>query len=118
MNLNLRLFVMIACSTFGTMTGQGHAREPGQEQLTFQSASYADFRQLQLREPAAATVTVSATLSFPEDAKERYPAVVVVHTIAGYLDANEGQYAAELRKAGFATLTYDSFAARKTTGLA
>jgi dienelactone hydrolase len=113
---HLRLCVMIACSTFGATTGQGHARE--QVQLTFQSASYADFRQLQLREPAAATVTVSATLSFPENTRDRYPAVVVVHTIAGYLDANEGQYAAELRKAGFATLTYDSFAARKTTGLA
>jgi dienelactone hydrolase len=113
---HLRLCVMIACSTFGATTGQGHARE--EEQLTFQSASYADFRQLQLREPAAATVTVSATLSFPENTKDRYPVVVVVHTIAGYLDANEGLYAAELRKAGFATLTYDSFAARGSTGLA
>ena len=113
---HLRLCAMIACSAFGATIGQGHAREP--EQLTFQSASYADFRQLQLREPAPSTVTVSATLRFPEDARERYPAVVVVHTIAGYLDANEGQYAAELRKAGFATLSYDSFAARQTTGLA
>jgi dienelactone hydrolase len=43
---------------------------------------------------------------------------VVVHSIAGYLEANEGQYAAELRKAGFATLTYDSFAARGTSGIA
>jgi dienelactone hydrolase len=34
----------------------------------------------------------------------------------GYRDANEGYVAAELRKAGFATLTYDSFAARGTTG--
>jgi hypothetical protein len=33
-------------------------------------------------------------------------------TLAGYRDANEGHAAAELRKAGFATLTYDSFAAR------
>jgi dienelactone hydrolase len=49
---------------------------------------------------------------------DRYPAVVVVHTIAGYQEGNEGQYAAELRKAGFATLTYDSFAARGTTGIA
>ncbi|MGH6709411.1 MAG: hypothetical protein ACREEK_10620, partial [Bradyrhizobium sp.] len=69
---HLRLCVMIACSTFGAAIGQGHAREP--EQLTFQSASYADFRQLQLREPAPSTVTVSATLSFPDDARERYPA--------------------------------------------
>src|SRR6478736_215005 len=32
--------------------------------------------------------------------------------------ANEGYAAAELRKSGFATLTYDSFAARGTTGAA
>jgi dienelactone hydrolase len=57
-------------------------------------------------------------LDFPEEAKDRYPAVVVVHTIAGYLPANEGQAAAELRKSGFATLTYDSFAARGMTSLA
>jgi len=57
-------------------------------------------------------------LDFPEAAKDRYPAVIVVHTISGYRDANEGYAAAELRKAGFATLTYDSFAARGTTGAA
>ena len=43
---------------------------------------------------------------------------MVVHSIAGYIEANEGRYAAELRKAGFATLTYDSFAARGTSGVA
>jgi dienelactone hydrolase len=50
--------------------------------------------------------------------KDHYPAVVVVHSLAGFRDANEGYVAAELRKAGFATLTYDSFAARGTTGAA
>src|SRR3954447_1268728 len=39
-------------------------------------------------------------------------------TLGGYRDANEGYVATELRKAGFATLTYDSFAARGTTGAA
>ena len=38
--------------------------------------------------------------------------------LGGYRDSNEGYVAAELRKAGFATLTYDSFAARGTTGAA
>jgi dienelactone hydrolase len=85
--------------------------------VTFQSASYVDFRQLQFRQAPAAVVTVTAKLSFPDEARDRYPAVVVVHTVAGYLDANEGAYAAELRQAGFATLTYDSFAARGSTGL-
>jgi dienelactone hydrolase len=55
---------------------------------------------------------VSANLSFPAQAKERYPAVVIIHTIGGYQESNEGWHAAELRKAGFATLTYDSFSAR------
>jgi dienelactone hydrolase/uncharacterized membrane protein len=112
----LCLLLTIAATAFAM--AQGQAREPGPDRVTFQSASYADFRQLQLRETPAATVTVAGTLSFPDEARDRYPAVVVVHTIAGYLDANEGLFAAELRKVGFATLTYDSFAARGTTGIA
>jgi hypothetical protein len=53
---------------------------------------------------------------FSEQKKDRYPAVIVVHALLGYRDSNEGYAAAEFRKAGFATLTYDSFAARGTTG--
>src|SRR5262249_2078484 len=75
-------------------------------------------RQLQSRAPPTKAVAVPATLGFPDVARERYPAVVVLHTVAGTIEANEGQYAAELRKAGFATLVYDSFAARGTTGIA
>src|SRR5882724_9199075 len=115
--MHLGLFVTIAVGVFGA-TMQVRAGEPGAGQLTFQSASYADFRQLLSGAAPATTVTVSAILSFPDEVRERYPAVVVVHTIAGYLENNEGRYAAELRKAGFATLTYDSFAARGTTGIA
>jgi dienelactone hydrolase len=95
-------------------TGQA----PGTSTITFQSSVYTDFRQLLAREAATGTVAVRANLSFPEEAKDRYPAVVVVHALGGYLDANEGYAAAELRKSGFATLTYDSFAARGTTGAA
>jgi dienelactone hydrolase len=113
----LRLFALIAATAFGTGIAYGQVPRNAHE-VTFQSASYADFRQLLSRETPAVTVTVPATLSFPEKARDRYPAVVVIHTIAGYLEANEGQYAAELRKAGYATLTYDSFAARGTTGVA
>jgi dienelactone hydrolase len=75
-------------------------------------------RQLLAREATTGAVTVEAYLGFPEQVRDRYPAVIVVHTIAGYRDANEGYVAAELRKAGFATLAYDSFAARGTTGAA
>jgi dienelactone hydrolase len=116
--MRLRLFVMIAATAFETAIAHGQAPQARPNQVRFQSASYADFRQLLSREALAATVTVPATLSFPDEARDRYPAVVVVHTIAGYLEVNEGQYAAELRKAGYATLTYDSFAARDTTGVA
>jgi dienelactone hydrolase len=114
----LRLLAAIAATAFATATVQGGATEPRVNQLTFQSATYVDFRQLQLRQTPAATVTVAATLSFPDETRDRYPAVVVVHTLGGYREANEGRYAAELRRAGFATLTYDGFAARGSTGLA
>ena len=49
---------------------------------------------------------------FPEQPRDRYPAVVVVHTIGGFQEANEGWLAVELRRSGFAALTYDSFSAR------
>jgi dienelactone hydrolase len=113
--MHLRVWSMLAATAFGTGIAHGQARS---NQVTFQSSSYADPRQLLSHEAPTATVTVAATLGFPNEVRDRYPAVVVVHTIADYLKADEGRYAAELRKAGFATLTYDSFAARGTTGLA
>jgi dienelactone hydrolase len=103
------------------MIGYGAAAGPCQADttaVTFQSSTYSDFRPLLAREAVAETVTVRAKLDFPEQVRDRYPAVIVVHTLGGYRDANEGYVAAELRKAGFATLSYDSFAARGTTGQA
>jgi len=108
----------MATIAYGTAVGHCEVPQAGTNQITFQSSTYSDFRQLLTREAATATVTVRANLGFPEQAKDRYPAVVVVHTIGGYREANEGYAAAELRKSGFATLTYDSFAARGTTGVA
>ena len=112
------LCVLMATIAYGTAAGHCQAPQAGTTQVTFQSSTYSDLRQPLAREAATATVTVRANLGFPEVAKDRYPAVVVVHTIGGYLEANEGYAAAELRKSGFATLTYDSFAARGTTGVA
>lgn len=66
--------------------------------ITFQSSTYSDFHQLLSREAAPGAVRVEATLNFPEEEKDRYPAVVVVHTIGGYREANEGYVAAELRQ--------------------
>ena len=112
------LCVLIATIAYGTATGHCQTPQAATTTITFQSATYGDMGQLLARQPAAGAVTVKATLGFPEQTRDHYPAVIVVHTLAGYRDANEGYVAAELRKAGFATLTYDSFAARGTTGTA
>jgi hypothetical protein len=93
--MRLRLFMAVAALVVGTTTAPVSA-----ESVTFQSGSYADFRQLLAREAAPATVTIAATLSFPDQARDRYPAVVAVHTIGGYQESNEGWHAAEFRKAG------------------
>lgn len=91
--------------------GQGGDAGPI-ELVTLRSGSYADFRQVLTGEtPAAASVP--AMLRFPDRPGGRYPAVVVVHTLGGFQEANEGWLAAALRRSGFATLTYDSFSARR-----
>ena len=110
------LCVLVATIVFGTAAG--HCQTLQAATITFQSATYSDMRQLLAREATDGAVTVRASLGFPEQVKDHYPAVIVVHTLAGYRDANEGYVAAELREEGFATLTYDSFAARGTTGTA
>ena len=114
----LGLCILIATIAYGTAVGHCEAPQASTYQVSFQSSTYDDFRQLLAQGAATATVTVRANLGFPEEAKDRYPAVVIAHTIGGYLEANEGQEAAELRKSGFATLTYDSFVARGMTSLA
>ena len=112
------LCVLVATIAYGTATGYCQGSQAGMTAVTFQSSTYSDMRQLLAREATTGAVTVKAYLGFPEQVRDRYPAVIIVHTIAGYRDANEGYAPAELRKAGFATLTYDSFAARGTTGAA
>lgn len=79
--------------------------------VMIQSGRYSDFRQLMAREAPAASVTLPMTLRLPDTGQDRYPAIVIVHTIGGYLEANEGWHAEAFRRAGFATLTYSSDAA-------
>ncbi len=106
------LVVVAALVAVGTALVYGQLRDAGPiERVTLRSGSYADFRQVLTRE-APPDVSVPATLRFPEQPRDRYPAVVVVHTIGSFQEANEGWLAAELRRSGFATLTYDSFSAR------
>ena len=112
------LCILMAMIGYGMSGAHCQAPRPSTTTITFQSSTYSDMRQLSTREAATGAVTVKAYLRLPEQLRDRYPTVIIVHTIAGYRDANEGYVAAELRKAGFATLTYDSFAARGTTGAA
>lgn len=110
--------ILVAMIALGTATGHCQGSRAGMTAVTFQSSTYSDMRQILAREAPKTAVTIKANLGFPEQIRDRYPAVIVVHTITGYRDGNEGYVAGELRKAGFATLTYDSFAARGTTGTA
>jgi dienelactone hydrolase len=109
--------VLLAAIGYGT-AANCQAPQAGTTAITFQSSTYSDFRQILTREAATGTITVRASLGFPEEKRDRYPAIVVVHGLGGYRDSNEGYVAAELRKSGFATLTYDSFVARGTSGMA
>jgi dienelactone hydrolase len=105
--MRARLLTVVAALVAGAAATQVNA-----ETVTLQSGTYADFRQLSSRQAATTEVPIAATLTFPDGARDRYPAVVIVHSLAGYLESNEGWHAAEFRKGGFATLTYDSPTAR------
>jgi dienelactone hydrolase len=108
-----RLLALMVYIVVGTSVGCRHTSDAsGTETASFQSGTYTDLRQLLTREAPTSTIKIPAALAFPDAATTRHPGVVVVHTLGGYQEANEGWHAAEFRKAGFATLTYDSFAAR------
>lgn len=85
--------------------------------VTFRSVTLADMTRV-AEAAISDPVEIQAELNVPTRKVDRLPAVVVAHTIGGYSEANEGWFAAELRKAGFATLVYDSFKARKWSGKA
>ena len=56
--------------------------------------------------------TGRAILRLPKADGQKAPLVVLVHTIGGYIEQNEGWFARELNKVGFATAEIDSFGAR------
>jgi dienelactone hydrolase len=103
----MRLHLIIALAILAM------AVSAGAQTVMVKSGRYVDFRQLLAREAPADSATLAMTLRLPDEARDRYPAVVIVHTIAGYQEANEGWHADTFRKAGFATLTYSSDAARR-----
>jgi dienelactone hydrolase len=112
------LYVLATATACGVTAAHCQVPPAGTTAVTFQSSTYSDFRQILARETPTKSVTVKASLAFPDQVRDRYPAVIVVHPVSGYRDTHEGAIAAELRKAGFATLTYDSFAARGAAGAA
>jgi hypothetical protein len=83
------------------------------ETVTIESGEYGNFGQLFAREAPTHSVNFAATLAFPDEVRDRYTVVVVVHTLGGYQEMNEGWHAEQFRKAGFATVTYNSVAARR-----
>ena len=56
--------------------------------------------------------TGRAILRLPNGALQPVPLVVIMHTIGGYYDENEGWFARELNKKGYATAEVDSFTPR------
>ena len=75
------LCVLVATIAYGTATGHCQGAQAGMTAVTFQSSTYSDMRQLLAREAVTGAVTVKADLGFPEQARDRYPAVIVVHGI-------------------------------------
>src|SRR5258708_38617202 len=104
------LCVLLATVAYGTATGHCQDSQAGITTVTFQSSTYSDMRQLLTHEAATGTVTLKANLGFPEQARDRYPAVIVVHGLGGYRDSHEGYVPAELGKVVFATWTIANFA--------
>jgi dienelactone hydrolase len=106
----MRLYLIIALAILAAVSANAQT-------MMIQSGRYTDFRQLLSREAPTGSVPIAMTLRFPDQARDRssavVPAVVIVHTIADYQETNEGWHADEFRKAGFATLTYSSDAARR-----
>jgi len=91
---------------------QSSAPALSSDKLIFSSATFSDIGQAALG-VSNDRVDIHSDLRFPTTNNDHLPAVVIAHTIGGFNEANEGWFAAELRKVGFATLTYDSFASRK-----
>jgi hypothetical protein len=95
-----RLLALMIFTVLGTGAGCGQTSDPVvKEAVSFQSGSYADLRQVLTREAPTSSIKVAASLVFPAAAKRRYPAVIFLHTLAGYQEANEGWHAGEFRAA-------------------
>ncbi|MBP6941971.1 MAG: alpha/beta hydrolase fold domain-containing protein [Syntrophorhabdaceae bacterium] len=77
------------------------------EKIEFESENFTNLPDMLKGRPTS-TVTITAALSFPNEQKEKYPAIVLIHGIAGSSDACEGWYAGAFSREGFAVLTMES----------
>jgi dienelactone hydrolase len=105
----MRSLAIISAAAFAI----GWAAPAGAQTTGVEVGSYSDFGQLMTHQAPQAATSVAMKLRFPARQQDRSPAIVVVHTLGGYRVVNEGWHAAAFREAGFATLTYDSAAARR-----
>jgi len=107
------IFLPWACVFITFMGVAARAEPPEGGTVNIESATYKTLTAV-LQGEKGEPFTLEANLQFPDVDKARYPAVVLLHTIGSYRDSNEGWYAEQYRKAGFATLTYESI---KTRGM-
>ncbi|HOE18794.1 MAG TPA: acetylxylan esterase [Syntrophorhabdaceae bacterium] len=78
-----------------------------QEKIEFVSENYTNLPDMLKGRPTS-LVTITATLSFPDGPKEKYPAIVLMHGIAGSSESCEGWYTGAFSREGFAVLTMES----------
>lgn len=100
-----------ACLFVAFMGTAARADAPQSGTVSIESATFKTLTDV-IRGEQGVPFTLEANLQFPAVEKDRYPAVVILHTIGSYRDSNEGWYAEQYRKAGFATLTYESIKTR------
>lgn len=105
--------ICVACIFVTFMGATARAEPPESGTVRIESATYKKLTDV-LRGEKGEPLELEGNLQFPDIEKERYPAVVLLHTIGSYRESNEGWYAEQYRKAGFATLTYESI---KTRGM-
>jgi dienelactone hydrolase len=91
--------------------GAEPAATGARETIKFESESYRNLPDM-LKDRPPSTVTITATLSFPNEVKEKYPAIVLIHSITGFSEPCEGWYAKAFSGAGFAVLTMESARSR------
>ncbi len=113
------LVLKIACTLFFlacampplSVAGAEPVTAGAREKIEFESESYTNLPDMLKGKPSSGA-TITATLFLPKEAKEKYPAIVLIHSITGFLESCEGWYAEAFLKEGFAVLTMESAKSR------